>query len=355
MNTKPVAIYGASLFGRVLNEILEKHGVSTSFFVDEYTPHREFEKKPVYRINEVSDKSNIRLINSTAYDLIDNLRQSGFADVVPLSEIIRQYPDTLPLLNKTMWIVKSERLIDENEFAWLKTRLADDHSKDLLHKLTSFRKNPIAENLFWSDGDPFYFPSQFDAFKGIENLRFVDCGAYNGDTIQSVFKNFKRKIDWIIAMEPDPNNLTKLAEQKFDRSRPEHSEAEIFVYPLGVYNCESICSFQIEQEGASSCISTDTNTSAFQIPVARLDTLLAHAAPNFIKLDIEGAEPEALAGAKKIISEKKPNLALSIYHKAEHLWEIPRLVDSICPEYEFRLRLHGNFGRELTLYCFLSD
>jgi len=44
---------------------------------------------------------------------------------------------------------------------------------------------------------------------------------------------------------------------------------------------------------------------------------------------------------------------LSIYHKAEHLWEIARLVDSICPEYEFRLRLHGNFGRELTLYCFL--
>jgi len=350
---KQIAIYGASLFGRALLKSFQEKGTDIDFFVDEYTPYREFEGKPVYRIKEVKEKNKLTLINSTAYDLVESLKKAGFEEIIPLKEIIDQYPTSLVILNQIMWIVKSEQLIDEAEFAWLQTRLADEHSRNLLHKLTSFRKNPVAENLFWSDGDPFYFPSGFDAFKGIDSLRFVDCGAYNGDTIQSVLKNFKRKIDWIIAMEPDPNNLAKLSEQKFDRSQPEHREAEIFVYPLGVYNCEKICSFQIEKEGASSFISSEPQTSAFHIPVARLDTLLMHASPNFIKMDIEGAEPEAIDGAKNLIAAKKPNLALSIYHKAEHLWEIARMVDSICPEYEFRLRLHGNFGRELTLYCFL--
>jgi FkbM family methyltransferase len=58
----------------------------------------------------------------------------------------------------------------------------------------------------------------------------------------------------------------------------------------------------------------------------------------FIKMDIEGAELNALKGAERIIREQKPKLAISIYHKPEDIWEIPSLVLDFVPDYKFYLK-----------------
>lgn len=65
----------------------------------------------------------------------------------------------------------------------------------------------------------------------------------------------------------------------------------------------------------------------------RLDTV------NFIKFDIEGAEKDALIGAKDTVRRFKPTLAVSVYHKNEDVIELPRIVKALCPEY--KLYLHG--------------
>ena len=58
-------------------------------------------------------------------------------------------------------------------------------------------------------------------------------------------------------------------------------------------------------------------------------------------MDIEGFEIPALNGAKRIIKEYKPKLAISAYHKISDLWEIPYLVISSFPEYkDFYFRQH---------------
>jgi len=54
---------------------------------------------------------------------------------------------------------------------------------------------------------------------------------------------------------------------------------------------------------------------------------------DFIKMDVEGAEPEALEGAEDSIARFKPDLCLSIYHYPEHLWQIPLWVKENFPEY----------------------
>ena len=50
-----------------------------------------------------------------------------------------------------------------------------------------------------------------------------------------------------------------------------------------------------------------------------LDEVLRGFHPNLIKMDIEGAEPEALRGAQTLVAENRPRLAISIYHGPEHL------------------------------------
>ena len=71
----------------------------------------------------------------------------------------------------------------------------------------------------------------------------------------------------------------------------------------------------------------------------------------FIKMDIEGAEYEAILGAKNIIQYQAPYLALSIYHKAEDLWTIPLLIQKINPHYEFYFGQHDQLLSESVLYC----
>ena len=52
---------------------------------------------------------------------------------------------------------------------------------------------------------------------------------------------------------------------------------------------------------------------------------------DMITMDIEGAEIHAIYGARKSIMKGNPKLAISAYHKIEHLWEIPLLIMEINP------------------------
>ncbi len=59
---------------------------------------------------------------------------------------------------------------------------------------------------------------------------------------------------------------------------------------------------------------------------------------DFIKLDTEGAELDILKGAQNVIYDKKPILAVSVYHKPEHIWEIAKYLKFIRPDHNFALR-----------------
>ncbi len=64
--------------------------------------------------------------------------------------------------------------------------------------------------------------------------------------------------------------------------------------------------------------------------------------PDYIKLDIEGAEPEALRGARGVITGNRPQMAVCIYHRKEHLYEIPLYLDRLMPDYVHRLAHYSN-------------
>ncbi|MBO6179405.1 MAG: FkbM family methyltransferase [Selenomonadaceae bacterium] len=74
-------------------------------------------------------------------------------------------------------------------------------------------------------------------------------------------------------------------------------------------------------------IDLDTYLSEKNLP--RLD---------YLKLDIEGAELDALSGAAKSIRKWKPKMAISVYHKLDDIWRIPEYILSLRSDYQFEFR-----------------
>lgn len=63
---------------------------------------------------------------------------------------------------------------------------------------------------------------------------------------------------------------------------------------------------------------------------------------DFIQFDLEAAEMEALKGAIHTIKNHRPQMALSLYHRKEHLYEIPLFVDELVDDYVYRLGHYTN-------------
>ena len=90
------------------------------------------------------------------------------------------------------------------------------------------------------------------------------------------------------------------------------------------------------------------NTS---VQALALDDLLEYKQASFIKMDIEGAEIDALTGAQRTLARDRPILAISAYHRASDLWTIPRLIKSMAPEYDLHLRRYAEDCWELICYA----
>ncbi len=181
-----------------------------------------------------------------------------------------------------------------------------------------------------------------DFIHWLDGEYIVDGGAYDGDTARS-FLSAVPGIKKIYAFEPDPGNFHRL-EINFS------NDHRVKPYPYGLWNKKDSLSFSSLSTTHSSINEGNGNVSS--INVIDLDTLLGDAPITFIKLDIEGAEKEALQGAQHIISTRKPKMALACYHKHRDLVDLALQLRGYNPDYKFYLRHYGDYFLETVLYAF---
>ena len=92
-----------------------------------------------------------------------------------------------------------------------------------------------------------------------------------------------------------------------------------------------------------------------EVECATLDSMLDEVPVTFIKMDIEGSELAALAGAQQLIRKYSPILAICVYHRQDDLWNIPLLIHRLNPDYSFHLRPHLLEGWDLVCYAIPSN
>ena len=174
---------------------------------------------------------------------------------------------------------------------------------------------------------------------------FIDCGAFDGDTVQSLAAINAGAIGKVICFEPDPQNVEKL--QHSLSNLDSTIRDRIIIYQNAVGKQREKLRFSATGSGASAISSQGT----LEIEAISLDEVLANEAPTFIKMDIEGAEIDAIMGAREIIKNHSPILAISVYHQQDHLWRIPLLIKSMCQDYSFFLEPHLHDGQDVIFYA----
>jgi len=97
--------------------------------------------------------------------------------------------------------------------------------------------------------------------------------------------------------------------------------------------------FYLTKAGGASIISKTKTKNQIKVRVIPLDEFVKKEnikRVDFIKMDIEGAEFDTLKGAVKTLKRDKPDLIITIYHKGEHFFEMPKWLKKQVPEYNLR-------------------
>lgn len=356
---KPFVFYGAGIEGILFAKILVFAEIKPLCFVDKNKAGVEEQTGipiilPTALLNEFVD-TNI-IISSTMYrtEIEYDLQQMGVnADrILPRQLILlllilclgeAEKPDILKhhhylfmynSLNKVAKNKNAPMLLGcEQTYNWF----ADVRSKKVFidYLRLCFITQPVA---------PCPIITQY--FDPVVNLSdrevFVDCGAYTGDTAEIFMRNTNNKYAHYYAFEPDGEHFKEA--EKFLMNKQNTTLTK-----KGLFSTETILNFK---DGYTSC-SKICDTGEAVVKVTSIDKYFSDKPhiPTFIKMDIEGAELEALEGAEFIIRKHKPKLAICVYHRPEDLYEIPEIIKSYREDYKLYLRHYTDTYSELVLYA----
>lgn len=343
-----IFIYGTGTMAQDIYRVLTDNGWPVTGFIDHMERDNPFiHGIPVYKPQDApqtKSNNNVVILGIHNYQadlpkVIKSLNDLGFNRIVSTVELYDQFGDQLGVrywLTSRSFYPPLASVLELLDSLW-----ADDRSRSLYRSILEFRLTGDATLLPPPDFGTQYHPQDVPTPK--EPIRFVDCGAFDGDTLSDLIK-VGLPLEAVAAFEPDIANFARLKKFVLQESRL----TNILLWPCGVYSSTTQLMFETGKDMASSI----SESGRSMIQCIALDDAIPTFAPTLIKMDIEGAEYHALLGASRLIKDHVPELALSVYHRPEHLWQLPMLAQRLSNgSYDFYLRSHAYNGFELVLYA----
>lgn len=223
--------------------------------------------------------------------------------------------------------------------------VADETKKRLCNDIGIAEEN-IAMGMYdWRNNSSQYF----DFFEPLENEVFVDCGCYDGGTCYRFAAWCGQKgFDHIYSFEADPKNYEKCKKLLEPLGKCD-------LYPYGTAGKNEKVYFASKGFEDSCIISKEEAESrnfdgVETIETIALDEVLKGKKITYLKMDVEGAEYDALLGAETLIKECHPRMAISIYHKLEDFITLPDLILKMHPDYRITFRHYGLDDLETIMY-----
>jgi FkbM family methyltransferase len=207
----------------------------------------------------------------------------------------------------------------------------------------------ISDQYHFCRGDIFIGPEEGDVI--------LDCGSFVGDTAIK-FATYTGATGKIYSFDPVRSHAM-IARDSVARN---HLDDRIEIFSCGVSRTSKpSASAAIEDVSGQA---EETLIASPGRPLSVTDTTISIddfcrlrglTSVDYIKMDIEGSEAEALEGASETITRLKPKLAICLYHKPSDLWTIPYELKLRYPFYKMYLEHYSLHAEETVMYAIASD
>jgi FkbM family methyltransferase len=343
-----IYIYGLGSFGRDTLEFCHKLGLDVEGFVD-HTPKSQASTIDYIRVEDLPVQKDITVILGVC-NLFGDLRKisSLILSRNPFAKILTpvhfaKMCHAKGLVLENYWLTgDTTYLSDSNaKIEDLKLLLGDEQSREIVDQIVRYRINGFVEDIPTPERlEDQYLPSELPTPPN--SLNMLELGSYKGEDLKR-FISRSKEINLAFCLEPDFENYQALVLQV-----EELDISNVFPLPIGAWEITSQLKFDSNGQTGAQIDELAENS----ILVMKLDDLVGSSLINYIKMDIEGAEIQAIEGLKKTIYKQTPHLAISVYHKPADLWEIPFKINRFAPNaYEFFLRVYGHQTFDTVLYC----
>lgn len=334
-NPSEVVLYGAGYCGHEALEALRENKIKVAAVCDDYRIGEKLDGEQITDIQNLMPKENTVILIT-----------SGFNEKMKLKL------ETLHLTKYYQEIDFGRYDKEKESFEWFEKHkaeldkayqmLEDDASKCWMEELVNYK---ISRDITTFLGNRYYDCSQYFPKENKLDLRrtdhvFLDLGAFDGDTCLKFLEYCEGKYEKVIAVEASRNNYEKLCTNLKTLQNVE-------LHNVGVYKEKTTLKF--EMNDAKNAFVSEQGQS--WIDVESVDDILSGQKVTFIKMDIEGAEYDAILGAKQTIRKHTPILAVSVYHFTEDIFRIQLLIEKIHPHYKYYLRHYSPTAIETVLYA----
>lgn len=326
--TRPIFLYGTGNGGDKILAALERYGVSLTgvFASDGFVRSRTFHDFPVQAYSDV--------IARYGNDIV----------------VLLAFGTTLPEVRAFIEILNDRHLFYIPDVPLYGGALFDRAC------VTEHWDSIMAAGELWADADSamLYQDALWFRWTGayrylmrttnpVDDLRilFANCpiatlldgGAYRGDSA-AVFCTAFPNLHTIWAAESDAKTYQKLCTYA-------ETESRAVVHPLhtALWERDGEIHLSASASRGSGIAGKNHRAKDTTVPCASIDVLRKNCgAFDCIKLDVEGAEWQAISGAVHTLSTERPSLVISLYHRTADLWALPLKIHELLPEHRLYLR-----------------
>lgn len=236
-----------------------------------------------------------------------------------------------------------------DEFSWAYDKMKDKKSKMIFLLLLNYKitkdNSYLVELCEYSD-DEYWQYFDKDLVSILSTEIFADIGAYVGDTLQRFIEESNNCYSKYIAIEAEKETYQILL-----NTIAKNNWKNIDTYNIGVWNKKAYLCYNNENTFGNFSVSETVEKTQNQL-ANTLYEILGDIPITFMKMDIEGAEYNALLGAEYLIKKYHPIIAICVYHKRDDYYKLLMTIDKFLPgEYSFYFRQYRYTPTETVCYA----
>ncbi len=314
---KPIVLYGMGNGADKIINVLNEKGIKFQgvFASDGFVRNKFFHGHQISSYTALKEKFGDMIVllcfGSSLPDVIEN--------ILKIANEQELYAPEVPVIGGGLF---DRHFLKENaqELQWVYSRLADDISRHTFESILKYKLSGKISYLLDCQVDE---NEPYTSFLKLKNERFLDLGAYNGDTVLAFMEKCP-DYESITALEPDRKTYKKLL------INTENIKNLTTVNACVSNKCETV-NFKM-LGGRNSVLGDGKDT----IDAVTIDSLCF--APTYIKMDVEGQEVAAIMGGTNTILNNKPKMLISAYHRTDDFVTIPKAVFDIRDDYKIYVR-----------------